>query len=329
MSAAPAPEHSQSPAHRVPTGRSVPARRGGGLSVAGVAVAAFAALVLGLLLAGRMSTDRHQKAPRRATPSPAGSGMLIAPGPDWAASSRPLRIAGVPLAEPTTLVNRFGPGTAVVVEWLPVNSPSLLPKALPPRIDGGIGAPDVVRVGGGVRAWRYDVVHRRAGALAIYVVPATAGVATIVCDSDLDLASPCDEFAGSVSFTGVKTYAPGPDAAFLVRAPIAIRMFDEARARGRLRLATVRTPRAESAAAFALARVHANALKALAPLAAGSAGVGLQTVDALRHGQRAYEALGLALRDGERRSYATARAALTRADTRLREALRRAAAMQG
>jgi hypothetical protein len=44
---------------------------------------------------------------------------------------------------------------------------------------------------------------------------------------------------------------------------------------------------------------------------------------------RAYDALGLALRDGEPRSYVTARAALARADGRLREALRRAAALPG
>jgi hypothetical protein len=326
-----APDRSPASADQLAVAGVVVSRHGDGLPATGVALAAVVALVVGLLLAGHMSAvDRHRDRPRLGSSLLAGNGMHIAAGPDWATSSRPPRIAGVPLREPITLVNRVVPGTAVIVEWLPVSSPSLLPHAFPPRILSGFDAPQAVRVGGGVRAWRYNVVHRQAGPLAIYVVPAKAGVATIICISELDLnASPCDEFAGSVSFTGVETFAPGPDAAFLLRAPAIIRALDENRARGRLRLATARTARAQAAAAVALARTHATALKGLAGLAAGSAGVARQTVEALRDAQRAYERLALAILDGNRRSYAVARAALTRADDRLGEALRRATAMRG
>ena len=211
-------------------------------------------------------------------------------------------------------------GARAAVELLPAASPTLLPVGLQAS-----GAPAMVALGQGLRAWRYGVLRFDSVRLAVYAVPTTKGIATVGClGSGRRADRACQALATALTVPGARQLNPGANAAFLIRLPATVAVLDKARARGTRALKKARRPAAQAAAADGLARAHRTAAAELAPLRSGDEPAG-KTVKDLRAAASAYAALADAARARAPRPYAQARHAVLSADRELRDTLARAA----
>ncbi len=286
------------------------------LPVVAVAALVLVAAVAGLVLGGVF----HGKPAAPAKPRPAtvvsSAGVRLQLPSGWVRRGagslpgfdRPLWLRDAPA------------GVRAAVELLPAGSPTLLPVGLQAS-----GAPAMVALGQGRRAWRYGVVRSDSVPLAVYAVPTTKGVATVGClGSGRPAERACQALATALTAPGARQLDPGANAAFLIRLPATVAVLDTARAKGTHALKQARRPAAQAAAADGLARAHRTAAAELAPLRSGDEPAS-KTVKDLRAAASAYSALADAARARAPRPYAQARHAVLSADRELRGTLARAA----
>lgn len=187
---------------------------------------------------------------------------------------------------------------------------TLVPAALRAELPGGLGAPQRATLGG-LAAWRYGPLRDRSHMIEVTVAPTTGGMLAVACSAPSaawSAAVDCADGVHAVSSEDVRTLAPAPDLALRLRAGPVLERLDARRVTGRAN--TAWRP---------LAAAHRRAATSLAPFAAP--GPGLELVNALRDGARAYDALAAAGR--KRPRVIAARGAVARAESALAGALRR------
>jgi hypothetical protein len=298
-------------------------------TAAAVVAVALAAVVVAIVcgrLAGTAAAPKPPAVGAGERSARVGAAALSVPG-RWA----PARLAGTGLAgldprRTTVLSPSPGLSARVVVTLARVGDPSLLPAGLRSAIGGRPAAPRATRVAGHA-AWLYSGLQLSGRwQMEVSVVPTSAGVLAVACIAPSfawSAAVGCAQGVAAVRLAGATFFSPSPDLSFRLRLPGVIAALDRARVAGRDALRAAHTRPGQARAALALARAHAAAESAVAPLA-GESGAALLT--ALHATVSAYGRLAAAASHGWPARYRLARRAVVRADARLADALRAAQA---
>ena len=206
--------------------------------------------------------------------------------------------------------------TRAVVALQPPTHASLLPDEVRAELDGGLPQPTESTLGG-IEAWTYGPLRAGSRTLSVTVVPTTEGVISVTCGAPRDAQiglSDCAREVLRVSIAEGRVLDPAPDLAFRQGSVAALAELDRARVAGRngLRGGTAGT---RGNTAGELSRSYGAVAATLAPLA--SPGAPEAAVAALRDGEKAYGALGVAVQRRQRVRYVLARRAVDRADAAL------------
>jgi hypothetical protein len=256
-----------------------------------------------------------------------GALELSYPG-GWTRADAPAPVPGLSL----DLALSRGRTGGVSAGMLAGVGPSLLPQAFVRRIGGEPSRDDRVRIGG-LPAYRYRGLHPLGfdRPLTLYVAPTSAGAATVACYGAPGALTPpadCDQLAAGLRLVSGRALSLGPDAAYAQRVGGVMGDLNRAGSAALGELRAARTPDRQGAAADRVSRAHALAARALGG-APGPAEQGAHATlaAALGDDQRAWAGLATAARGGHAAAYATARAAVARADRAVTSALRRLAAL--
>lgn len=226
------------------------------------AIAVLAALAAIAIVAGFL-VGRSGRTSRSTTLSSATAGHLQLRYPaGWHLRPNPASVPGIAFTSPVTLVTTAGQLTAGEVRA--AGGPSLLPPAFAAKLRGGASRPDRVLLGS-TEAYRYaDLdVSGVTGAVTLYAVPTTAGVATILCTRRTPapgtFGQRCGELAATLRLVGTSAlpFAPSPQFARLVSTTFGTLRTAVGASAPRLRAA--RTPRGQAIAARRLAQAYTTA----------------------------------------------------------------------
>jgi serine/threonine protein kinase len=295
--------------------RAAPSRRGRlVLALVGLAVVA-AALAAVLLGGGGGGADKPVTAPASAGTLTSGPlGLRLPAG--WKQLESVPTPSGLTLRGAVAAAPPKGSGAIVLaLAGAASERPSLLPVALAP------GAPPertIVRLGN-LRAYRYDGL--RGGLLTVFVVPTSAGVATVAC---VNPTADCLRAATSLTVKRATAFPLGPSRDY---ARALNRTLDSLRASlttGRRALRHADTPKRQAAAATTIATAYERAADRVEGLELSPADRGLNArlVSALRTSRRSYTALASAARAGRRTAYRAAATRVASAERRLASAQR-------
>ena len=303
-----------------------PAAQGvsGGLLAVGAAVLVVAAVVG--YLAGSSGSSGSESEPDFANSASAGAIGLSFPA-DWERASESPDIPGLRLSDAMTLgptgesANTLTAGTAARV------GPTLLPRGLERRLSGDPeGEP--VRIGE-LEAYRYEGLRPRgsSGALTLYVVPTSGGVATAACRAEsaaaTDFLARCEEVAATLELSGVEPLALGPSEDYARTLNGALRKLDGARRSQGAKLRNADTPPDQAEAAEALSRAYGAAARTLADAPAGPAerGTNVAIVSSTRRLRQEYARLATAAEDSDGDAYGSASKAIENGEKRLARSL--------
>src|SRR4051794_2727303 len=328
-------------------------RRGGLLKLALAALAALVALAAafggGHGAAGGGAAGSH-------APASGGSGPTTAAAPAALPSSivtgRELTVQGprgwarvrrhppdvrLPLTGAVTVAPHGSSAGPVVEFGVMKGSRAANTTLLPAAFLGSIGQPaGTVPTRTAVRlptqqlqAWRYRSVHPSGTdrALSIYAVPATGGVATVVCATSPAQASAfaaqCEAVAGTLRLVSGRPYPVGPSATYANALNAAIGDLQRAIGTQQTSLDAAQTLPGQAAAEGALASDYQTAAAQLATLQLSPAdrGANHQLVTALQRAGSAYQRAARAATGGDAARYRTASAAIPTAKARVNAAL--------
>jgi serine/threonine-protein kinase len=214
--------------------------------------AAIGAVVTAAAVAGFLSGDSSAPAEEPATRnSLAAGGLGLEYTSDWRpVDADPRAIPGMTLRDPIALAPARGPaGARLVAGHTDATGASLLPGGFLARLPREPARDDAVRLGdtaayryAGLRPRRWD---RRAD---VYVVPTTAGVATLACiapeSAGRAFASSCAGVGRTLALMGERAYPLGADRGFAERLDGAIRTLNERATALRKELRAARRPAA-------------------------------------------------------------------------------------
>jgi hypothetical protein len=291
-------------------------RRGRALLAAAAALAVVALVAAGLLALGSRGTDRgrpdRSAAPPKSSPTTIRrAGLRIQVPAGWAATAHAPRLPGIAFAQPLSLAEPGG-DIQVVAGELAATSTTLLPARFLAGLDRALPPPRRVRLAGEVNAYHYaGLSHRQLNSfLDVYVVPTTAGVATVACLADNVglLLDACWRVVSKLSLASAQPVPLGPAAGFRVALISQVHQLDAADARAKQDIARASTP-AEQATAFSrLQPVYRQAAATLAPLAPRSVEQPRQIVDSIDDLAHRYGAAERALSRVDRQAFAAAKA---------------------
>ena len=317
-----------SPAPRARSGATRPTKR---LSTAmprgliATAVVALAAIGVGALLLGQAS---GKSSPPGLTTVVAGSTVALHAPADWEASvGDPTAVPGMSLRGAVAANPAAGSESGVDAGMTDATGAQLLPASFIARVQGDLPDADAVDLGQ-LEALRYRGVKLSGsdGAMTVYAVPTTAGVATLVCLSEVGhpvLAETCDSIAKTFTVTRGRPLPLAVPAATEQRLSATVTSLDRARSGGRKRLKQASTDKAQAAAASALAGSFGSAANQLGRVHAGpalSAGVEAAHSAATRTAT-AYESLAAAAKHGDRAAYRQAAKKVDAAEKQMQSAL--------
>jgi uncharacterized membrane protein YgcG len=285
------------------------------------AAIAVAAIVAGAVLLGGGGGEK--------TPVPGplatvrlSSGPLAATLPaGWRTVSPAPVVAGLDLRAPAAGAPRGdrAAGTVVVgVADAASDHPSLLPAKLRTAAAPGRA---IARLRDGIEAYRYTVGKSRP--MTLYVVPTSAGVATIACLPPAAGAtafdSACARLAATLAVNGKKVYPLGPSRAYAAAIDRAMRPLSTMGAA----LRSAGSRKRQATAATRIARAYAVAAGALSRLSLSPADRTLNTrlTRALERTGTAYAALARSARKGRQVAYRRATTIARRRERSAREAL--------
>jgi hypothetical protein len=297
---------------------------------AAVALALVGVAFLAGVSAG--SGERDSAPPRAAELPPlassASSGAVELRFPSgWRRAASPPRVPGLDLDDEVALAGPSGAG--VIAGRTRATGPALLPAAFLERLPAAPGRDDRVRLGR-LTAYRYAHldIHGLDRPLTVYVVPTTAGVATVACIGAADASATgnaCERIAGSASLMRGRPFGLGPDRAYAKRLNAAMARLNRSRSSLGGRLAAARSRSGQARRAGDLAAAYAVASRTLARSRAAVSPAARRRHDAVatavRRGERAYRSLAAAARRGQAARYRAARRDVARADRALAGAL--------
>jgi hypothetical protein len=303
-----------------------------GLLWVAVVVTTFAAAGVTGYALSRLSGDGGRAVPppgRSVTgPSVAGpidqAGIRLTPPPGWTRLERAPRIPGVSIPGAIALRDRTL-GVTAVAGMLPPTSATLLPDSLVRRLVLRPGIAEPVRVAPRLRGLHYQGLwitdpHRL---LDVWVVPTTAGVATVACllPSGAGASADCSQVAETLRVAPARALEPRDDTGFRMALPAAVRRLDDRRAVVRSALAGARSTADQVRLMTQLGQDHASAADELRRLVPPAREWPDRIVVALDATADAYESLAGALERGGSAAVASARQAVLAAEAQLDDAL--------
>ena len=315
----------------VPAQAAPPAARRRGISGGGLALIAtlgVAGAVGGYLL-GSGGSDPEPAGEALTNSASAGSIELSFPD-GWRRVSEDPGVPGVRFKDPIVLAADAPRGARLVAGQVNATGPALLSSGLVGRLPGDPGEGRPVRLND-VAALYYRGLRPRGqqGALQVYAVPTTGGVATIACTTSAgaqaaDFWSDCESVATTFRLTGAEPYPLGPRQEYADSLRKTLGELARARRAGTAKLSQAGTPEAQAAAASALAgsyRRAGDAVEAIETSPADRAANGT-LASALMHTASAYAAAAEAARAGDEAAYADAQRALRAGQARIPRSLR-------
>ena len=259
-------------------------------------------------------------------PAQLTSGALeLSPLRGWAESPSFPRLAGIEFRTPLVLEERAS-GMRLVAGVLPATSPTLLPPEFVRQLRAPAGPPDTITLGTRLKAYYYAGLTPAGsqGLVDVYVVPTTAGVATIACIAGPGLVAPfydCSRNAATLNLRSGRPLRLGPDAAFRQRLPAAMSALEAARQRARAPL-TTRVPAQQAAAASSVAATYQAQAASLAPLAPPARPWSRALVRELADAGRAYRSVAAALRSKDAGAFSLGQDAVHAHERRIRQVLK-------
>jgi hypothetical protein len=299
-------------AAELPAAAISPPRRRRAL-VATIGVLALAAAALGVVL----GAAAQPSAPPLLGSSSAGDLALAFPA-SWQRSAGAPQIPGLSIASPIVLAPRAAPDSQLEAGMVTADDTQLLPAGLIASLAQPLPAGQPVLLGK-LEAERYvGLAPRGLGRrlTAVYVVPTTAGVATIACLAGArafqTFSADCARIAATLELTGATAYPLGPSPAYASALTRVFATLDAARAGPAAKLLGAATPSAQAQAASALAHAYAAAGRELGGLTVSPAIAGANAVIAadLATLSGAYARAAAAARGGNAAGYAAASSAV-------------------
>jgi serine/threonine-protein kinase len=303
-----------------------PARPRGFFIALGVLVVAAAAA--GLLIGGSGSSSGSdgEEAPAL-TSSASASGLELSFPDDWTRGQGGAQIPGLPLND-ITLAAQGQQGSGLQAGMTNGSGVTLLPKAflatLPSEPKG-----EPVKMGK-FQAYRYAGLKPQgsSGALTVYTVPSSGGVATTACQAtaaNADAFLPeCERVAASLQLTGVKAIPLGPSDEYASAVSKTLGTLDTARSSGEQKLKAAGSQKAQADAAHGLADSYGKAAGSMrtAPFGPAERTANEAIVASMSGVQHAYGRLGSAAANNDSGAYKSASSAVQKAETRLNDALK-------
>jgi hypothetical protein len=316
----PPPPTADAAAARAPGPKPKPASARRRLALLAVGVAVVAGL-LGLLLAVATGGSNSPPAPLNghATAGP----LRVSFPTNWKQQTPPASPA-LGLTDELALAPPSSTGGTVVIGRATTTDASLLPQKLLASLPSQ-PKPQVVSLNG-AQYYRYlDLTPQGAnGPVSVYALPTTAGTVIGAClksGASASFAGNCERVLGTLRPTSGSVLALGPSAAYASGLNAAISKLNLVRASADPQLRSARTPAAQAQAANELAAAHKSAAATVSGLSAGPAESANVTLAAsLLSTSDAYASLARAAAAGDTQGYATASAALGRAQEQLKAA---------
>ena len=293
------------------------ARRRLALLAVGVAVVAG---LLGLLVA--VATEGSNSPPGPLNGHATAGPLRVSFPTNWKQQTPPASPA-LGLTDELALAPPSSTGGTVVIGRATTTDASLLPQELLASLPSQ-PKPQVVSLNG-AQYYRYLALTPQGanGPVSVYALPTTAGTVIGAClksGASARFAGECERVLGTVRPTSGSVLALGPNAAYASGLSAAISKLNLVRASADPQLRSARTPAAQAKAANALAAAHKSAAATVSALSAGPAESANVTLAAsLLSTSDAYASLARAAA-GDTQGYATASAALARAQSQLRAA---------
>jgi len=313
------PSRFAAPAAAAAASASAPAaRRRLALLAVGVAVVAG---LLGLLVA--VATEGSNSPPGPLNGHATAGPLRVSFPTNWKQQTPPASPA-LGLTDELALAPPSSTGGTVVIGRATTTDASLLPQELLASLPSQ-PKPQVVSLNG-AQYYRYLALTPQGanGPVSVYALPTTAGTVIGAClksGASARFAGECERVLGTVRPTSGSVLALGPNAAYASGLSAAISKLNLVRASADPQLRSARTPAAQAKAANALAAAHKSAAATVSALSAGPAESANVTLAAsLLSTSDAYASLARAAAGGDTQGYATASAALARAQSQLRAA---------
>jgi hypothetical protein len=278
----------------------------------GVLVAAAAAAALGAILGGS-GDKKSAAAPTNANVASVGRLELSYPADLQRVDDGP-SVRGLRLTDPVRIAPVRGPaGDGLLAGMSGATGPTLLPAAFVKTLAGGEPNAERVRVGK-YEGYRYAGLRPRgrAGALTVYTVPTTNGVATIGCfggpASAATFMPRCEEVAASLKLRDAEAVPVGPSEEYASALNRSLAPLTPAVSAAAKRARSERGRARRAAAIGAIGAAYEASRKSLAAVDAPPpvADVHRQLVTALGRTASAYASAATASRRGQRRRYARA-----------------------
>ncbi len=246
-----------------PPGASTPAARPRSLPrglLAIVGVLAVAAIAAGYLV-GHTGSGR----PASAFVNAATLGHLRLRYPaGWQLGATAADVPGIAFGSPLVLTPPQGSAALTAGEVADAGGTSLLSVSLRAKIEGALPAPATVRIGA-LEAYRYAGLRVRGidGALTVFAVPTTAGVATLTCWASargpVGFQAECAQVADTLLLVGATAYPLGPSPAYAHAVSATFKSLSSAASGPAAALRSATTPTAQAAAARNLAAAYQRA----------------------------------------------------------------------
>ena len=238
-------------------------------------------------------------------------------------------VPGVSFANPLVLGRSPGGAGLSAGEVAAAGGPTLLAPSFRARVAGALPSPEATQLGS-YEAYRYSGLQVRGlpGAVTVYAVPTSAGVATIVCWSSSPAATgfqtDCGQVAATLRLLGVTAYPLGPSSAYGYRLTQTFDRLRTASSEPLSALHAATTPGAQAAAARQLSHAYSAAAQGLAGASVSPMARDAQTaiVGALTQLAGGYSRAAAAAQSGSAAAYTRAGQAINTASAALSAALR-------
>ena len=291
-----------------------------------LALVLAAAVIAGGFLLGR---GGHSAGSSHLSSSALAGHLLLNYPSAWRLESASPAVAGIVFSEPLSLsAGRSGDGL-IAGEVRAATGSTLLANTFLSRLESPLRVAETVKLGG-LEAYRYTGLRAAgvAGVLALYAVPNSAGVATVICKSAAGASgafqSQCGRVVSTLRLVGAAAYPLTPSAAYAERVSAA---FAQLRSVLPGQLAVMRTASSATAQAHAAQRIAAAYTKAAGELSIVATSPLLTAahdmlVAALTQLARGYSRAAGALLSGNAAAFAGAGRELASASASLASALR-------
>jgi serine/threonine-protein kinase len=186
----------------------------------------------------------------------------------WQLGATEADIPGVTFSNPLVLTPPQANAALTAGEVADARGTTLLSSSLRARIEGPLPAPDTVRIGA-LEAYRYSGLRIRGidGALTLFAIPTTAGVATVTCwaspSGPRGFQGECAQIADTLRLVAATAYPLGPSPAYADALSATFKSLSSAVSGPTAALRAATTPTAQAAAARNLAAAYRRAATVL------------------------------------------------------------------